>query len=432
MSYMLKYLNSIPRYAIYGALIFTPFARGSVEDWAVTVILFLSLLAITAFLMRKSLHWDWKWTKTPLDIPIIGLLVLSVLSGIFSMHRPSSLSAISLLMSHLVLFYLSVNVIQYRAYLKQLIYLIISLGVILCAFGFIKWYGFNPFPWWEYPDLEQINIHRLSSTYVNANNFSGYLEMILPVIIGLILTGYVSRRKFPMILLSLLMLWALIITYSRGGWIASAAGLLFLSIMLTIDRHVNRKKIMLLLGSSILVASFLILFSTSLTDRFLSIWQQSFLPSFRGRIIAWHGIIKMISDYPFLGIGPGTFETIFSQYQPPGLLAYYSKAHNDYLQFISEVGILFIPIFFWAAVQLFRTGFGKMKNTSRLIRGTTAGAMAGIVSILVHSIVDFNLHIPANSLLFTILAAIVVAPIPQHHYPPSKSGHPNKPMHQID
>ena len=432
MSSILKYLNPIPRYVIYALFVFSPLARASVEDWAITVILFLSILVIAAFLMRKSLYWEWKWTKTPLDMPIISLLVLSIISGIFSMHRPSSLSALSLLMSHLALFYLSVDIIQYRAYLKQFTYLIISLGVILCGFGFIKWYGFNPFPWWEYPDLEQIKLHRLSSTYVNANNFAGYLEMILPVITGLILTGYASRRKIPMIILSLLMSWALVLTYSRGGWVAAASGLLFLSVILTIDQQVNQKKILLLLGSSILIASFLILFSASLTDRFLTIWQQSFLPSFRGRIIAWHGIIKMISDYPFLGIGPGTFETIFSQYQPPGLLAYYSKAHNDYLQFLSEVGILFIPIFFWTAVQLFRTGFGKMKNTSRLIRGTTAGAMAGIVSILVHSIVDFNLHIPANSLLFTILAAIVVAPIPQHHYPPSKSGHPNKPMHQID
>jgi hypothetical protein len=63
-------------------------------------------------------------------------------------------------------------------------------------------------------------------------------------------------------------------------------------------------------------------------------------------------------------------------------------------------------------VALYRKGFIKLKNPSRLVRGTTLGALSGITAILVHSISDFNLHIPANALLFAILAALVVAPLP--------------------
>ena len=67
-------------------------------------------------------------------------------------------------------------------------------------------------------------------------------------------------------------------------------------------------------------------------------------------------------------------------------------------------------------IALYRKGFRKLKNPSRLVRGITLGAMSGITAILVHSISDFNLHIPANALLFTILAAIVVAPLPKHDH----------------
>ena len=64
-------------------------------------------------------------------------------------------------------------------------------------------------------------------------------------------------------------------------------------------------------------------------------------------------------------------------------------------------------------IALYRKGFGKLKNPSRLVRGITLGAMSGITGILVHSFSDFNLHIPANALLFTVLAAFVAAPLPK-------------------
>jgi len=69
----------------------------------------------------------------------------------------------------------------------------------------------------------------------------------------------------------------------------------------------------------------------------------------------------------------------------------------------------------WMAIILYKKGFSKLQNPSRFVRGVTLGAMSGITAILVHSIVDFNLHIPANALLFTVLTAIVIAPVPTYN-----------------
>jgi O-antigen ligase len=93
-------------------------------------------------------------------------------------------------------------------------------------------------------------------------------------------------------------------------------------------------------------------------------------------------------------------------------------AHNDYLHFTSEVGLPLIAVMVWMIIALYRKGFIKLKNPSRLVRGITLGALSGITAILVHSISDFNLHIPANALLFTVLGALVVAPLPQHDMSP--------------
>lgn len=122
----------------------------------------------------------------------------------------------------------------------------------------------------------------------------------------------------------------------------------------------------------------------------------------------------MIKDHPLVGTGPGTYSNIFTQYQPPGLKNRRYMAHNDYLHFISEAGLPLMAIVAWMIIVFYRKGFRKLKNPSRLVRGITLGALSGTTAILVHSFGDFNLHLPANAILFTVLAAIAVSPIPKN------------------
>ena len=117
--------------------------------------------------------------------------------------------------------------------------------------------------------------------------------------------------------------------------------------------------------------------------------------SFHSRVVAWGGVVKMIGDYPLLGAGQGTFPTIFTQYQPPGLSRHFTKAHNDYPHFISEVGLPLIVILAWIIIAFYKRGFYKLRYPSRLVRGTTLGAMSGVTAIL-FDISDFNLHIPCQ------------------------------------
>ena len=172
---------------------------------------------------------------------------------------------------------------------------------------------------------------------------------------------------------------------------------------------------MALIGGFLAVAV-IVLGSTPVVERIRTIDRKEEDPSFSSRVKVWGGIVEMIQDYPVLGIGPGTFSFIFTQYQPPGLALHFTMAHNDYLHFTSEVGLPLIAIVVWMIIALYRRGFRKLKNPSRLVRGITLGAMSGITAILIHSVADFNLHIPANAMLFTVLAALVVAPLPKHDH----------------
>ena len=84
-------------------------------------------------------------------------------------------------------------------------------------------------------------------------------------------------------------------------------------------------------------------------------------------------------------------------------------AHNDYLHYIAELGLPIILIICWFIYILFKTGFKKLQSPSRQTWGITLGAMTGIIAMLLHSFGDFNLHLPANAGLFTVLAAIVMS-----------------------
>ncbi len=401
------------RLLIFSLLIFTPLARGSVQPWAVTVIEMVTLLALTLFLVEKCLAWEWKWIKTPLDKPIIALIILSIAAIVFSLHKQTSIRSFTLFSAYVVIFYLIINTVRTRSQLRRLIYVIISVAVFLSLFGLFKNFGANPFPWWDYVELNYGD--RLMSTFGCPNHLAGYMEMSLPLLLSLFLLGFRPGITFILGYLTLLLLVALMLSLSRGGWISTLISLAFMAVALLSSRHFIRKKLLIILMAGSLLLALVALVSTPVVERVKTAMEKEEEASFYSRVIAWRGVMEMISDYPLMGIGPGTFKAVFTQYQPPGLRAHFTMAHNDYLHFISETGLLLIPVIIWMIIALYRKGFKKLKNPSRLVRATTLGAMTGITAILFHSITDFNLHIPANAILFTVLAAIVVAPLPAHN-----------------
>ena len=403
--------SRVTRWAIYTLLIFSPLARASVQDWAVVTIHILTLIALTVFLVGKSLTWKWRWIKTPLDKPILILIILSILSTLFSMHKFTSIWSIILLINHVIIYYLIIHTVQTRSQLRHLVYLIIGVATFLSILGLFKWSGINPFPWWEYTDIPQQAV-RLSSTFGNANHLAGYMEMALLLTIGLFLTGFSGGKRILMIYITLMLLAALILSLSRGGWFGAIAGLSFMAVALMTDHQFQSKKLILAIVGSILTVALFVLSTTPVVKRIQTLTDINPELNIYGRLVGWRGVNKMISDHPLLGTGPGTFAIVYTQYQPPGLSKRRFYAHNDYLHFISEVGIVLPIVLVWMIIALYRKGFQKFKNPSRLVRGTTIGAMAGIAAILTHSFSDFNLNIPANAILFTVLAALTAGPLP--------------------
>jgi O-antigen ligase len=107
-----------------------------------------------------------------------------------------------------------------------------------------------------------------------------------------------------------------------------------------------------------------------------------------------------------LGSGLGSFSVIYTRYDTRNGVFRLEQAHNDYLQTLSDAGILGGLIGIAFIVILFRRGFARRDTHDKFRRSVTTGALAGCFAVLIHSFFDFTLHTTANALLFVIICAV--------------------------
>ena len=394
-------------YIICVLVAFTPLARGSVHPWATTLIQISILIALILLIIDSLKSGTPVFRKTPLTRPLIALIILAAASTLLSDHQSLAWEGFLLLLTYIAAYFITQSSTQTREQQRILVYVIISTALFLSIFGLFKRFGVNPFPFWEYGELKY-SPDWLSSTYGNHNHVAGFIEMAVPFILALFLTR--SRNLAAiliMIYLVLILLTAQALTLSRGGWISTIGAIAFMILVLLSQRRFQSKRLILILAGATLVISAFILASTPIVERVMTFAEKDESASMESRIKAWSGTMDLISDHPYMGTGPGTYAAAFTKYQPPGLGAMFIQAHNDYLHFTADMGVLIIPVMLWIGFVFFRMGFKKVSDPSRQTRGFALAAMAAVTAILIHSISDFNLLIPANALLFTVIAGTV-------------------------
>ena len=399
--------NRIIETSLIALLVFTPLARGTVQVWAVSLAHFITLLMLAAYGLRIIFSPQPRWVRTPLDFPLIFLFVIAIISSFYSIERYASFVALMKLVNCIVLYFIIVNTMRHRDQVRRVAHTITIVGAFLAIFGMIKYLGEISPPWWDY----DVKYRGMVSTFGCKNHLAGYMEMAIPITIGLLMATKKGWKKalcrFSLIFLCV----ALVLSLSRGGWMS---GFFALGFMLVVYFLKTRKKYMGLMVTGVAVITVVVLTvlaSTPVIEKLETLTQGRDVPNWQSRIAVWARTLDLIRDHPFLGTGPGTFSTAFTPYQPVGVNKRYLHTHNDYLHFVSETGILTAGIILWLIVVAFRSGVRKIRATrSRLTLGITLGSLTGIVAIMIHSVADFNLHIMANAILFMVLTGLLMAP----------------------
>jgi O-antigen ligase len=121
--------------------------------------------------------------------------------------------------------------------------------------------------------------------------------------------------------------------------------------------------------------------------------------------------LQMFRSKPVFGWGLGTFPVVYPQFRSFYTNFFVNEAHNDYLQLLSEMGLLGFAVMLWFLVVLYRHAASKIGDWMSDVSGAaTLACTLGFTGILVHSLFDFNLQVPANAALFYVLCTIAAAP----------------------
>ncbi|WYD79725.1 MAG: O-antigen ligase family protein [Candidatus Electrothrix gigas] len=248
----------------------------------------------------------------------------------------------------------------------------------------------------------------ISLFFANHSHFSGYLEMLVWPAVGLAMISK-GEKRILLFGMAVLLIAATVFSLSRGGIIGLVAGFcLYLAIFIGTDMEEHR-------GFRLLLV--FVLFSTAVliwfgldpaVERMKTLTDP--LIAGQGRFPIWQGTLKMIEDRPLIGWGPGCFPFAFPAYQTDTLSKWFvNHAHNDYLELAAETGIVGLTAALATGAFLFNFCLGRLLAPKyRYFQPVGAGALAGCFSLLVHSVTDFNVHIPSNAMLFAVMAGIAV------------------------
>lgn len=263
-------------------------------------------------------------------------------------------------------------------------------------------------------------------TYANRDHFAGFLELVLPIAVFYpiaILTRERQRYESPaapgifasiLFGIAALILVAIVHSLSRMAFIASLSSLLFTAILALHLKtsHVDpplkvtiwRRWLPIGLVAIVVVLGFVFLPTDPLIARFADLAMTDDI-SADTRAQIWSDSRGIVSAFPLFGVGLGGYESALYRFKTVAPMFTVDFAHNDYLQVLTEMGIIGFSIglalllmVLWSAL---RGAIYARDSDDRLLQIACLGSL---VAILLHSFVDFNMYVPANALAVAWIA----------------------------
>lgn len=272
-------------------------------------------------------------------------------------------------------------------------------------------------------------------TFVNRNHLAAMLAMMLPVIVGLLVFGMRPgrgrrhRKKLRLLAAgsevlaqrgllfasAVMILLCLIFTRSRAGIATTVIGLAFSSIVLvkvrvsTEGRSANTYANWIVLA--LVVVAVMLAVAIGLAPVLERMEPEQLTLNAEGRLAIYAATVRAAIEFLPFGSGLSTFADVFPQFQIGGFGGYVDHAHNDYLQAFMELGLaapiaiaLLLAAYASRIVELLRREGGRSFDLLQI------AAAVGMLPMILHSLFDFALHMPANALWFATLAGVMFHP----------------------
>jgi O-antigen ligase len=312
--------------------------------------------------------------------------------------------------AYFILFLLTLSLVDRSTRILLLLRVAVLCGVFQAVYGGV---------------VAMSDLQNASGTFVNRNHFAGFLEITLALGTGLLMSDlgrgeggswrqrtravvrWLVSPKMSLRILLAIMVIGLVLSRSRMGNSAFFSSLLVAGGIWLIFARTGSRKLGLFILVSILAIDVYILGHWFGFDKVVKRIQETTLETEMRDEVSFESL-DYWKDYVWSGSGGGTFYSIFPKYRGTdwgeGTLLH---AHNDYLEIMTDTGILGLILLGALVVTSFTKAFQAIRERHRhLLKGLGFGVVMGIVALMIHSTVDFNLQIPAVTAWFVVLLAL--------------------------
>jgi len=301
---------------------------------------------------------------------------------------------------------------------KKFIIVVMLVGIVESFYGMLEFFsGHRHILYLEGPGL----VSSVTGTFINRNYFAGYLLMVIPLSMGFLFSreagqtvrfrGWRHRlssldgKTFLIGFGVILMILGLIFSASRVGIVSLLISFSLVSLLFRNPHTGQRfsKTPILIFGLALLWAAWLGL--DAIISRFFTASED-----FKMRWLIWVNTFQIFKDFPLLGSGIGTFAQIFPMYRSFHIRGLVTHAENDFLQLASEAGLIGVSLLFILFIFLLYNASSGIRSLSpgEPQRYIALGGLVGILALMLHSIVERNIQVPANAFLFTFLWALIL------------------------
>jgi len=409
------------RIGVCALIVFGVLAHGAVEDWARAILEIGAAVLFLAWAIRSYITQEHQLVVSPLLLPLAAFLLIAL--GQWFFHGTASSydtrMELQLLLADILLLFLAAQAFRTLEDWRGFIWFVMSFGFFVSLFGILQHLTFNGKLYW----FREMRFGGIPfGPYVNRNHFAGFAELVIPISLVPLVLGKVRRERWFLVsLFAVVPIGALVLSASRGGIVSFAVEIGVLIVWLLLRRTGGKH---LLSGGVVLLLAFLMvswLGVQQLVERFSSLQSLEATSGKRAsmRVDTW----RIFLDHPWTGTGLGTLQLVFPAYESLYDGKVVNHTHNDYLEGLAETGIAgglcclwFLGVLLLDSLRRLSEAVGAFTSTVQL------AALIACLGFLTHSLVDFNLHIPGNALLFFLMASLATTEIRQPASPIPKSG----------
>ena len=384
-------------------LFFAILAFGAVEEWSTFILEAGAGILFFLWAGRQLISGQLTVSRSPLYLPAICFFTLVVAQLVLRISAYTYVTKYELLRycAFGIVLLIATECIQQEGARRKLGLTIIVFGAAYAFYALAQELTSKEKFFWLFTPRFHGSIY---GSYVNHDHYAGLMEMLVPFPLVVTMGHMVRGGKRVLVgFCAVLMATTILLSGSRGGMLSLAFEMIVFAGLTLYQRRNSR----IALGTFAVCASVLGLLIFLGKGQVLGRLGE-LGPDMRLKIT--QDCLRIFAHRPILGWGLGTFPTIYPSFRSFYTNLFVNEAHNDYAQLLVETGAIGFAVMIWFVYRLYRYGLPTSRRWEfKWDAAISVAALLGCTAMLLHSLVDFNLHVPANAAVFYALCALAVS-----------------------